>query len=303
MRFQLASAVLLAVGLLASLAQAREWKDATGKYTVSGDLVAFSEDKIAIKRDDGKLVAMNRADLSPDDQQFLRTQEERTDDEESDLQNWTLQGGWQISGRIVGYGQRNITIQRRRGNIYVNDRRFDNLPEVLQQLVPQIVSQAEGVEITGKRQLESWAIRQRGEPRTFTVDGVMLELKNGDEYIVPFTMFNESDLSMLRPGWEQWIAAEKDAEARRREDFYLRAQAEAYARDRRMNQRISQMQLLLSAVDAGVTDLWEVQLLPRPGVAAYPQFVVVPARNSRQAIQQALSRNPNFVAGPARRLN
>ena len=63
------------------------------------------------------------------------------------------------------------------------------------------------------------------------------------------------------------------------------------------------MQLMLQAVQAGVVDLWEVYLEPGRGVAGQPQFVVVPARDSRQATQMALAKNPGYVAGPARRVN
>jgi hypothetical protein len=63
------------------------------------------------------------------------------------------------------------------------------------------------------------------------------------------------------------------------------------------------MQLLLGAVEAGVTDMWEIQLLPKGGVPASPQIVVIFARDSRQAIAKTLSRNPRYVAGPVRKLN
>jgi hypothetical protein len=70
-----------------------------------------------------------------------------------------------------------------------------------------------------------------------------------------------------------------------------------------INQQIAQTQLLLMAVDAGIVGLWEVYLQPRPGLRAPPLFVVVPARNSDQAIAMAMSRNPNYVAGQVRRVN
>ena len=43
----------------------------------------------------------------------------------------------------------------------------------------------------------------RGEPRTYTCEGVVLELENGDEYGVPFFFFSEDDLKTLSPGWQR----------------------------------------------------------------------------------------------------
>jgi hypothetical protein len=131
----------------------------------------------------------------------------------------------------------------------------------------------------------------------------MMELENGDEYAIPFIFFSDQDLNVLRPGWERWLASDENTTYRQREDFLLRAQAQAYQQDRRVDQQIAAMQLIMSGVEAGVTDLWEVYLYPKPGVAALPKYVVGPARDSRQAIVQAMAKNPNYVAGPARRLN
>jgi hypothetical protein len=62
------------------------------------------------------------------------------------------------------------------------------------------------------------------------------------------------------------------------------------------------MQLQMQAYSAGLFDLWEVRLYPRPGVAAAPVTVVVPARDSRTAAFEAAQRNPGFVVGPVARV-
>jgi hypothetical protein len=135
----------------------------------------------------------------------------------------------------------------------------------------------------------------------------MLELENGDEYGVPFFFFSDEDLRVLQPGWEQWKsaadAAADQAAQREREDLYLQAQAQAYARDRQANRQIAQLELSLLATAAGVTDMWEVYMQPRRGVAGRPLSVVVPARDSRQAAAAAAAKYPNYVPGTARRLN
>ncbi len=295
-------AVLLVVGMTVPV-HAREWRDSTGKFSVQAELIASTEDQVVLKREDGRLVALSISQLSAADQEYLKSQEATQLGGAGDLQTWTLKDDWKVNGRVVAYGRKNVVIQRRRGRVYVNDRVFGNLPPIYQRMVPEIVSHFEGVELNDANAFNAWVLRQRGQARTFEVDGVMLELENGDEYAVPFIFFSSDDKKVLQPGWERWLAAHQDEVRRQQEDFFLQAQAEAYFHDRRVNQQIAAMQLTLMAVNAGVVDLWEVYLEPPLGVALPPQFVVVPARNSQQAIEMALSKNPNFFVGSARRLN
>ncbi len=63
------------------------------------------------------------------------------------------------------------------------------------------------------------------------------------------------------------------------------------------------MQLGMMAVNAGITNIWQVQLLPRPGVLARPMVVVVPAMNSAQASELAVQKYPGFVTGAIRQMN
>jgi len=58
----------------------------------------------------------------------------------------------------------------------------------------------------------------------------------------------------------------------------------------------------MQGYQAGLFDLWEVRLFPRPGVVSPPLSVVVPARDSRSAAAEAVARNPGFVAGPVGRV-
>ncbi len=304
LRTALWSALLLAVWGL-SPAFAREWKDATGRYSVDAELVAFSDQEVVLKRKDGRLVSLQKSVLSEDDRRFLEARDAETAgrDTAGKPPTWTMKGGWRITGRPVGYGRKDVFVQRRRGKVYVNDRVLENLPEVYQRMLPRIVAHFEDLQLDDTEELVEWAVKQKGRPKKFTIDGVVLELENGDELAVPFIFFSEEDLEVLRPGWERWLASYDDVARREREDFLLQAQARAYRQDQRIRQQIAAMQLMLSAVDAGVTDLWEVYLQPKAGVAAIPQLVVVPARDSRQAILLALEKFPAYVAGPARKLN
>jgi hypothetical protein len=294
---------VLAVALLAaSSASARSWRDSTGKYAFTADLLASNDEQVVLKRNDGRLVAIETSQLSKEDQEYLRSEEAARQRGDDKFQTWTMKGDWKVVGRLVGYGRKDVVVQRRRGKLYVNDRLFDNLPEVYRRMLPRIVSHFEGFQVEDKKALTDWAVKLKGQSRKFVCDGVMLEVQNGDEYAVPFMFFSDEDLQVLKPGWDQWLANHENEARRQQEDFYLQAQAEAYQRDRQASQQIAAMQLALQAVDAGVTDLWEVHLAPKTR-ALRPQIVVVPARDSRQAAALALSKYPNHVAGTIKRLN
>jgi hypothetical protein len=271
-------------------------------------MIAFNEKTVVLKKKDSSLVSVAIDQLSKADREFLSSKEaaDSLQGSNSTMQTWTMVGGLQVRGDVVDYGRRDITLQRRRGRIYVNDRRFDTLPGVYQAMIPRIVSHFENREIDGLRGLERWLTPQRGAPRTYTCEGVLLELENGDMYAVPFFFFSVKDQEVLRSGWEQWLAAEKDQEQRDHHAFLLQAQAEANQRDREQFRHVMQLQLELQAYQAGLFNLWEVGMFPMTGNVGPPLTVVVPGRNSDEAAAAAMQRNPGYtIAGIAQvsRLN
>jgi hypothetical protein len=286
---------------LCALADGRTWTDSTGNYRVEADLVGFNETIVVLNKENHKLVAVSIDKLSQEDQAYLRSKEAAEHSRQSTgaMQTWTMASGLKVVGKVVDYARRDITIQRRRGKLYVNDRLFDNLPAVYQQMLPKIVTHFEKTEVDGKRELDAWAMKLRGESRTFACEGVMLELDNGDEYGVPFFFFfSADDLKILQPGWQRWLAGEKDRAKQEQESFLLQTQAQAYQQDRMVNQQVAMLQLQMQGYQAGLFDLWEVCLFPGPGTVSSPLSVVVPARDSRSATTEAVRRNPGFVAGP-----
>lgn len=299
------TAVLLA-GLAPHVA-ARTWTDKTGHFTLEADLVAFNADSVLLRTAEKELLTWPLAQLSDDDVKYLESQE-ATDAVKSTAdqkQTWHLRGGTTLVGRVVDYDRRELVIQRRRGKIYVNDRLFSNLPQPYQLMVPRLVGHFENQALDTPQSFEAWVLRQKGQPRSFTVEGVILELETGDEYPVPFLFFTDADRAVLEPGWERWKAANPDSSAQETESLVLQHSAEAYQRDREaaQQQQVSQLQLQLLATAAGVVDMWQVLMLPPPGVAALPVSVVVPARGSADAMIQAKNQYPNYQVGPARRLN
>lgn len=208
-KFLLAALLLIALGMSPASA-ARKWSDATGKYTVEGDLVGMTDTTAVILKADKKkqLVVLRIAQLSKADQEYLKSSEaaEATSAKPGE-QTWTMKSGLKVNARAVDYGRRDVTLQRRRGSIFVNDRMFDNLDGVQQKVVQRIVSHFESIPVESKKDLEAWILKYKGAAKTFTCDGVLLQLDNGDEYGVPFFLFSDADLKVLEPGWQQWLAA------------------------------------------------------------------------------------------------
>lgn len=289
-----------------SVATARVWTDATGSYTLEAELFAVNDHSVVLQRADHELVAIPIDKLSEKDREYLKSKDADSLVRKSTdaMQTWTLRDGTKVVGRFVDYTHRDMTLQRRRGRIYVNDRVLENLPEFYQKLVPQIVAHFEKLQRADRRSLEAWLVRQRAQPRTFHLDGVLLEMENGDEFAVPFFLLSENDLNVLKPGWNEWLSAHEDHDYDEREKhaFLLRSLAAARYRDKQVQREIAMMNLKLQAVQAGLTSLWEVTLYPPAGQVGPPQWVVVPGRDSRQATAAALEQFPGYAVGPIRRV-
>lgn len=285
----------------------RQWADASGAYSVEAELVSFNETAAVLKRADHELVAFPVADLSEEDKKYLASDEAKAVAQAfaEGMQIWKLADGSEIVGRIVDYANRDITLHRRHGRNYVNDRRLENLPEFYQRLIPKIVAHKEDLPRADRRGLRAWLVRQQGTPRTFHVDGVVMEIENGDEYAIPFFMFTKEDQRLLSPRWDAWNKAGQSKEygVQREIAFLLESLASARQRDKEVQHEVAMMKLQLQAVQAGVTALWEVTLWPADGQSWQPAWVVVPGRDSLQATATALEQNLGFVAGPVRRVS
>ncbi len=294
---------------LPAVAQARVWTDDTGQYKLEAELIAFNDRKVVLQRADHDLVAFPVEELCDADREYLSSQEAKdaVDKLAKAEQSWKLADGTTLVGRLVDYADRDVTIQRRRGRLYVNDRRFDNLPEFYRQMVIRIVDHFEKLPTADRPGFEAWVLLQRGQPRTFHVEGVLLEAAGGDEFGVPFFVFSEEDQKVLSPGLAAWREAQRSEKEDKHESladlaFLLESLAAARRQDQLVQRDIALMQLNLQAVEAGLTSLWEVTLFPAVGQVRPPIWVVVPGRDSRQAMAAAMQLNPGYVAGPVRRL-
>ena len=304
---RLFGAIALAVLFTPDFAMARLWTDATGQYTVEAELVSFNDEVVVLKRADHEMAAIPIDKLSEGDRKFLATSEAaplRADTADA-AQTWTLRDGSTIEGRMVDYARRDLTLQRRRGRVFANDRPLQNLPEVYRRIIPMIVAHFEKLPSSDRATFDAWVLRQRGQARTFALEGVVLETANGDEYGVPFFLLSEADTKLLERGWQEWAKANADDKDDSEQDlgFLLQSLAAARQQDQAVSHEIATLQLHLQAVQAGLTALWEVTLFPVEGNFRPPQWVVVPGRDSFQASVVALEHNPGYVVGSVRRVS
>jgi hypothetical protein len=295
-----AFAIVLLV-LLAQPALARQWKTANGKYKITGDLIAHSADTVVIKKSNKDLVSLKIEDLSQEDRDYLKSKEseELKKTEAERVHTWTFQRGLKVNARVVDYVKKDVTIGKRRGKLYVNDRTYKSLPEVYQIIVLRVIEHYEKFAPENEKDIDKWLEKRDNKDATFNCDGVILELENGDEYAVPIFLFSEEDQAILTPGWQRWAQYKEDATKKEHEKFLLEAQTQAYQQERQQTQ-IQQLQLGLLASQAGL--VWEVCLAPAQGYG-YPQCVVVAAANSNQAAAQALTRFPGYTVVAARRVD
>lgn len=303
----------LSLSIASPAAFAREWTDTSGNVKINGTMIASDDSEVVIKldnkRENHELLAVAIEQLSKADRDYLESEDAKESlRDASEKQVWELKNGLKVYGKLVSFILDDVTIQRKRGRIYINDRVLENLPEVYQKMLPKLVSHFEGKQLETSADFVKWATAQKGKATTYHVEAVTLEFPNGDEYDIPLVFFNAASFKSLKPAYDQWTAAEKESaardekyvEQRRQRELYLQSRAASMNAQNEMLQ-IARLQLVMNSVSAGATNLWEVGLYPPQGTYAYPLFVVVPARDSASASVIAMQQHPGYTAGPVRK--
>ena len=76
MRFlSTAVALWIHLSLFACLAAARPWSDKSGEYELEADLISFDDEVVVLRRADKELAALEIAQLSDADREYLQSQE------------------------------------------------------------------------------------------------------------------------------------------------------------------------------------------------------------------------------------
>ena len=178
-----------------------------GSTQIEAELVGFNDHMVVLQRENKELGAIPIAKLSPEDREYLQSKEamETHDQNLGKMQTWTTVNGLKVVGRIVDYAQREVTIQRRRGRIFVNDQQYDNLPPIYQKILLAVVEHFENFQVANRADLVRWAMGLSGQPKKYNLEGVIIELENGDEYGVPFFLFAEDDRNLLEGGLQRLV--------------------------------------------------------------------------------------------------
>lgn len=294
---------------------AREWKSAKGQVVLTGSFVAANDATVVIEKPTGELVGVKLEELSEADRklaQELRLAEvqakseseaRRAEERAYDPHVWTTRDGVKLKGRVTSFARKDVTYRRNTGVTMVNEHPFSKLPPYYQDVAIRIVGQMADPNVKTEADLTRWARSLRGQPKTFSVEGVILRLEDNTELPIPFFLLSDDDLKFLRPGWDAWKKQDADEESRKRESFLLEVQAQQYQEDRAMTQQIQMMNMQYMAVATGLTRIWEVYLYPPAGVYARPMAVVVNALDNVQAQQVASMMYPGYFIGPVRKLS
>ena len=193
--------------------QSRSWKDSSGHYEFEGKMIARDDNRIVIEKDDKSLMSVELSQLSEADRTYLDTNKDKHLAMADEVQEWHLENGVTIKGAVVEYGSRTIELRKVRGKTYVNDKLFTNLPELYQQIIPQLVAKVEQVDIA--KHPNAWKRKLKTAPKGYQAEGVKLEVENGDLYTIPLFMFTAQDRKILEPGLDSWAKSQPGAHVER----------------------------------------------------------------------------------------
>ncbi|TWU17384.1 hypothetical protein Pla52o_51880 [Novipirellula galeiformis] len=296
--------LLVIVGIAAS-ADAREWSNPDGQFKLEAEVIAFNPWTVVLKRPSGKLVAIELAELSQSDRDYIASKEATDSFAKSadEMQTWTAFDGMMIRGRVIAYGKKDLVITRRVGNVFVNGIPFARMAPLHQSLVLKIVSHLENEKLETERDLEAWAKPLGADAKTYPLQGVLMKLESGDEISLPFFMFAKKDLAVLQPGWERWLSQEKYEQEQARENLMVQSSAMQYQRANQRYYQVERMKLDMLAAATGVSSIWEVIVEPRQGVYGHRTSIMVTARNSDIATRMVAVRYPAFAVIGVRRAN
>ncbi len=225
------------------------------------------------------------------------------------LTHWRLRNGDKLDGKLIGFGTQTFHLKRQGGVVRVEDTDIEDLPSAYELILPSVVSKIDRKPIANLKELEKHLAGGGGGPFAYEVRGIQLELKQGGVFTVPLEFLEPAEAELVSPGFERWLAArvESTSELDRYEtDTRERLMLDSYARLRGEEQAGLQamklVELGLLSVNAGVTEIWEVGLLPNTPYG-FPRSVLVPGRDSLSAQEIAVQRYPGWQVGYARKIS
>jgi hypothetical protein len=206
---------LVVVVAVTGIADARVWKDATGLYTINADLVGFDDDMVILQRENKELGSCPIDKLCKEDREYLKSKEALKihNSNIDQAQAWTMSNGLKLVGKIVDYEREQVVIKQQDGKVLVNDKPFDGLPVIYQNILLRVVETMESKPMPNKKALEQWVstspIFRGGESQNYDLEGVVFEFQDGSKYAVPFSIFAKEEQTLLKSGWDAWVESHK----------------------------------------------------------------------------------------------
>ncbi len=291
-------ALLIGLGAwaISAPALAREWTLPDGSKR-EADLVDFDSRVAVLKTGEGYLLTVPIDRMSSEDAQYLKSRgtQQNAQPPSNIERTWMMSDGTRIAGRIVGYERKTVTLARNYSRLYVNNTPFETLNAVQKYVLLRLVGQNEWGVFQNGRAIENLLAFRKNNPLVYQVDAVVLAMPEGDLVDVPLNFFAPSDFNLLQPGWQAWLAADRDQQ---RQDAQIRSSqlaAANYQVNKDIDHRLQMLQF-----QSQWFDLWEVGLMAPDGETT---SVVVPARDSRQAQAEALAKCPNCTTQATRMIS
>lgn len=251
----------------------RMWKDSTGVYSTQAALVSLEGDRALLRKTSGALIEVPLERLSAGDQQYVRSLSA------PGVRTFILTDGMKVSGRVMDYAQKKITIQRQYGKILVDGAPYEQLSTAQLNMVRRLIEHQYKIRINSLAEFRDWVVQQRGTVRELDFNGVLMSMAGGQTLPVPFFLFSSADQEALLTSVERQLAL-----------------------DNMMTGPGSRSAATYPAptkppVETGV-DLayqWRVALRPREGTRGLrPMVVLAAGRTSSEAVAQALATHPGY---------
>lgn len=309
------SSCIVIFALCAQSCWGRIWTDVTGQFKVEADLVAADDSLVVLRTEKGNLLAIQIAQLSERDRQYLTSSETRELVKKLDVEKkypgFKLIEGTEVVGPVTGYDITPLVVYRKSGDVMVGETVYKKLVPIYKEIVPEIVGHFESAKLKSERDLEEWLEKSGPAPHSYQLETVSIQTVDQGTVKIPLFMFDPRDRYELDAGFARWKALHEAEVAQAEKENHLRDElirarvtsryrnnADVAAAVRESNFRMMQLNLL--AADAGVTDIWEVSLVA-PFAYAQPISVMIAARDSRTAEAMALKQYSKFTVNYVRK--
>jgi hypothetical protein len=187
-------ALLIATFVSATPLKAREWRDATGQFSIQGDVVAADKTTVAIDTKSRGIVMFHIDQLSDKDQEFLESavgadgkillgseelvgspsEVERTN---GPVRDWKLTSGDVLTGEVVGYFSGDIELLREKNEVLVDRVQLTDLPKIYDAILPGVLNREMDAGVTRVREINAWLKKNGGGPFNLKVRGVEVRIQ------------------------------------------------------------------------------------------------------------------------------